>query len=168
VALQKLSIFNNYYHPNSPIMKWKVALCLFIGINSFGYCQQGKEEAAIIKVLEKESATWRAKDVEGHKDCWYIQPYSRILVSIPDGKTIDVPPISKQIMKPENMGNGGFAVHSNYKMNMTKNTAWVSHDEISTDKEGKRTWSYEIRLLEKIKGNWKLVGQSLHIYKREN
>lgn len=149
-------------------MKWKVALCLFIGINSFGYCQQGKEEAAIIKVLEKESATWRAKDVEGHKDCWYIQPYSRILVSLPDGKTIDVPPISKQIMKPENMGNGGFAVHSNYKMNMTKNTAWVSHDEISTDQEGKRTWSYEIRLLEKIKGNWKLVGQSLHIYKREN
>ena len=149
-------------------MKWKVALCLFIGINSFGYCQQGKEEAAIIKVLEKESATWRAKDVEGHKDCWHIQPYSRILVSLPDGKTIDVPPISKQIMKPENMGNGGFAVHSNYKMNMTKNTAWVSHDEISTDKEGKRTWSYEIRLLEKIKGNWKLVGQSLHIYKREN
>ncbi|HCF03487.1 endo-arabinase [Flavobacterium sp.] len=149
-------------------MKWKAVLCLIIGVSSFAYCQQGKEEAAIIKVLEKESATWRAKDVEGHKDCWYVQPYSRILVSLPDGKTIDVPPASKQIMKPENMGNGGFAVNSNYKMSISNSSAWVSHDELSTDAEGKRTWSYEIRLLEKIKGDWKLVGQSLHIYKREN
>jgi hypothetical protein len=53
-------------------------------------------------------------------------------------------------------------------MSINKNNAWVSHDELSTDAEGKRTWSYEIRLLEKIKGQWKLVGQSLHIYKREN
>ncbi len=149
-------------------MKWKAVLCLFIGVSSFAYCQQGKEEAAIIKVLEKESATWRAKDVEGHKDCWYVQPYSRILVSLPDGKTIDVPPASKQNMQAENMGNGGFAVNSNYKMSISNSSAWVSHDELSTDVEGKRTWSYEIRLLEKIKGNWKLVGQSLHIYKREN
>ena len=149
-------------------MKWKAVLYLFIGVSSFAYCQQGKEEAAIIKVLEKESATWRAKDVEGHKDCWYVQPYSRILVSLPEGKTIDVPPASKQNMQAENMGNGGFAVNSNYKMSISNSNAWVSHDELSTDAEGKRTWSYEIRLLEKIKGNWKLVGQSLHIYKREN
>ncbi len=149
-------------------MKWKAVLCLFIGLSSFAYCQQGKEEAAIIKVLEKESATWRAKDVEGHKDCWYVQPYSRILVTNPNGQTQDIPPSSKQIMKPENMGNGGFAVNSNYKMSISNSSAWVSHDELSTDAEGKRTWSYEIRLLEKIKGDWKLVGQSLHIYKREN
>lgn len=149
-------------------MKWKAVLFLFISVSSFVYCQQGKEEAAIIKVLEKESATWRAKDVVGHKGCWYVQPYSRILVSLPDGKTIDVPPASKQNMQTENMGNGGFAVNSNYKMSISNSSAWVSHDELSTDAEGKRTWSYEIRLLEKIKGNWKLVGQSLHIYKREN
>lgn len=129
---------------------------------------KGKAEAAIIKVLEKESATWRARDVEGHKDCWYVQPYSRILVTNPNGQTQDIPPSSKQIMKPENMGNGGFAVNSNYKMSISNSSAWVSHDELSTNAEGKRTWSYKIRLLEKIKRKWKLVGQSLHIYKREN
>ena len=53
-------------------------------------------------------------------------------------------------------------------MSISKNNAWVSHDELSTDVEGKRTWSYEIRLLEKVNEQWKLVGQSLHIYKREN
>lgn len=148
-------------------MKWKLALSFIIGLTVFAYSQNINEEAAIKKLLEKESATWRAKDTQGHADCWHIQPYSRIIVSLPNGQTIDVPPTSKQNMKPENMGNGGFAVHSNYKMSINTTTAWVSHDEISTDTEGKRSWSYEIRLLEKIKGQWKLVGQSLHIYKNE-
>ena len=148
-------------------MKWKAALSLIISITSFAYSQKIDEEAAIKKLLEKESSTWRAKDVKGHTDCWHVQPYSRILVSLPNGQTIDVPPTAMQNEKPESMGNGGFAVNSNYKMNINKNDAWVSHDELSTDAEGKRTWSYEIRLLEKIKGQWKLVGQSLHIYKKE-
>ncbi len=149
-------------------MKWRLALSFIISLSAFAYSQQIDEETAIKKLLEKESATWRAKDVQGHTDCWYIQPYSRILVSLPNGQTIDVPPTAMQNEKPETMGNGGFAVNSNYKMSINQNSAWVSHDELSTDAEGKRTWSYEIRLLEKIKGQWKLVGQSLHIYKREN
>ena len=148
-------------------MKWKLALSFIISLTAFAYSQKIDEETAIKKLLEKESTTWRAKDVQGHLDCWHIQPYSRILVSLPNGQTIDVPPTAMQNEKPETMGNGGFALHSNYKMSINKNNAWVSHDEVSTDAEGKRTWSYEIRLLEKIKGQWKLVGQSLHIYKKE-
>ena len=148
-------------------MKCKATLIMFICIVSFAHCQQMDEDIAIKKLLEKESATWRAKDVKGHADCWHIQPYSKILVSLPDGQTIDVPPTAMKNQKPETMGNGGFAVNSNYKMSISKNNAWVSHDELSTDAEGKRTWSYEIRLLEKIKDEWKLVGQSLHIYKKE-
>jgi hypothetical protein len=69
--------------------------------------------------------------------------------------------------KPEAMGNGGFAVQTNYKMSIKGDTAWVSHDEESTSKEGKKTLSYEIRMLEKINNEWKLVGQSIHIYKSE-
>ncbi|MNF11133.1 hypothetical protein D3C80_2122770 [compost metagenome] len=69
--------------------------------------------------------------------------------------------------KPENMGNGGFSVNTNYKMSINGNTAWVSHDEESTANDGKKTFSYEIRMLEKIAGQWKLVGQSIHIYKQE-
>jgi len=30
-----------------------------------------------------------------------------------------------------------------------------------------KTYSHEIRLLEKINGNWKLVGQTIHVYKTE-
>ncbi|MEY4432520.1 MAG: hypothetical protein RLZZ44_650 [Bacteroidota bacterium] len=148
-------------------MKWKALLFVFTSVTTLAYSQKIDEEIAIKKLLEKESATWRSRDVEGHKACWHIRPYSRILVSKPDEQTQDVPLSSKQNINPENMGNGGFAIHSNIKMSITNNNAWVSHDEVATDADGKRSWSYEIRLLEKIKGQWKLVGQSIHIYKKE-
>lgn len=121
------------------------------------------ESAAIQQLLEKESATWRVGDFKGHSDCWHIQPYSRILVSTATGETFDVPPA---VMKdPEaKMGDGGSSVNSNYKMSIHGDQAWVSHEEVSTAKDGEKTFSHEIRILEKVKGQWKLVGQSIHAY----
>ena len=148
-------------------MKQKLTLCLLIAISLAGYSQKTDEAESIKKLLEKESATWRAQDSKGHTECWHIQPYSRILVSTLEGKTYDVPPAAMIDTKPEAMGNGGFAVQTNYKMSIKGDTAWVSHDEESTSKEGKKTLSYEIRMLEKINNQWKLVGQSIHIYKSE-
>nr|WP_315183447.1 endo-arabinase [uncultured Flavobacterium sp.] len=148
-------------------MKQKLTLCLLIAISLAGYSQKTDEAESIKKLLEKESATWRAQDSKGHTECWHIQPYSRILVSTLEGKTYDVLPAAMIDTKPEAMGNGGFAVQTNYKMSINGDTAWVSHDEESTSKEGKKTLSYEIRMLEKIKNQWKLVGQSIHIYKSE-
>ncbi len=127
---------------------------------SIGYCQS--EEEAIIALLEKESATWRSGDVDAHASCWAIRPYSRILVSTQDGTSIDVPP-AIMLNPPTNMiGSGGTSKNSNYKMNVSGNHAWVSHDEESTTKEGVTSYTYEIRILEKIDGHWKLVGQSIH------
>ena len=148
-------------------MKWKLTFQLLIAIGLKEYSKKKNESALIIQLLEKESASWRARDSKGHSDCWYIQPYSRILVSTPKGETFDVPPAAMMNTKPEAMGNGGFAVNTNYKISINGKTAWVSHDEESTAKDGKKTFSYEIRLLEKIKNKWKLVGQSIHIYKSE-
>jgi hypothetical protein len=145
-------------------MKWKLSFFLLISISIVSYSQKTDESESIKKLLEKESATWRARDSKGHTACWYIQPYSRILISTPEGITIDVPPAAMINTTPDAMGNGGFSTNTNYKMSIHDNNAWVSHNEESTAKDGKKTFSYEIRLLEKIKGQWKLVGQSIHIY----
>ncbi len=145
-------------------MKWTASFFLILIINMASYSQKIDEAAVIKKLLEKESATWRAADSKGHSECWYIQPYSRILISTPEGVTLDIPPTAMINTNPSAMGNGGFSVNTNYKMSINGNSAWVSHDEESTAKDGKKTFSYEIRLLEKIRGQWKLVGQSIHIY----
>lgn len=116
-------------------------------------------------MLEKESATWRAGNASGHAACWHIQPYSRVLVSTADGKALDIPPALMVAPSPS-MGQGGAAVNTNYKMHVAGNTAWVSHDEKSTAKDGQTMYSHEMRMLEKFDNQWKLVGQSIHIYKR--
>lgn len=121
------------------------------------------EEAAIRQVLERESATWRAGDVAGHAACWQLRPYSRIVVSTTAGQVIDVPP-ARMVAPSPSMGQGGSAVNSNYRMHVAGRTAWVSHEEVSTAKDGQKTYSHELRMLEKVKGQWKLVGQSIHQY----
>lgn len=142
------------------------ALFMLLGSLALGGCSQPLDDAAAIKqVLEKESATWRAGDAPGHAACWHIQPYSRVLVSTADGKALDIPPALMVTPSPS-MGQGGAAVNTNYKMHVAGNTAWVSHDEESTAKDGQKTYSHEMRMLEKLDNQWKLVGQSIHIYKR--
>lgn len=143
----------------------KLIVLLFALSTVNAFSQTTDEKKAIVKVLEKEAATWRSGDVKAHADCWQVQPYSRILVSVGDSTALDVPP-ALMVNPPEGMlGKGGSAVMSNIKINASGNNAWVSHNEVSTSAEGKKSYSYEIRILEKINGQWKLVGQSIHVYK---
>ncbi|WP_082892876.1 MULTISPECIES: TolB family protein [Emticicia] len=144
-------------------------LILFVLIlSSLGTkAQISKDSLAIIRLLEKEGVAWRKGDVKGFTDCWVARPKGRIFNSSADGKS-RVASTSMMQNPPVNlMGGGGFSVHSNHDMSVSGNTAWVSHDEVSISKEGKETLSREVRLLEKIAGNWKLVGQSAHFYNRE-
>lgn len=153
------------YSINYNTMNWKLST-LLIGLFSLGSNAQTTESENIIKVLEKESATWRSGDSKAHASCWHIQPYSRILVSTTDGKTYDVP-AEEMVKISDAAGPGGSAINTNYKMNINGNTAWVSHNEASTAKDGVISYSYEIRLLEKINNEWKLVGQSIHMYNKD-
>ncbi len=144
-------------------MKFSSALLLLFTFIFFN-CRSPMDDAtAIRQLLEKESATWRAADFQGHSDCWHIQPYSKILISTTTGATYDVPPA---LMKDPNakMGDGGTSANSNYNLSIHGDYAWVSHDEVSTAKDGQNTYSHEIRILEKVEGKWKLVGQSIHMY----
>lgn len=141
----------------------KKAFQILITIHLLSCTPSMNDTLAIQQLLEKESATWRSGDFEAHSDCWHIQPYSRILVSTAKGQTFDVPPALMKDPKAQ-MGDGGSSENSNYKMSIQGDHAWVSHEEVSTAKDGAKTYSHEIRMLEKVNGAWKLVGQSIHMY----
>lgn len=145
----------------------RIGILFFISILTFtGYCQN-REELAIKQLLEKESATWRTGDIKAHAECWLIKPYSKIVISTVEGNVIDVPP-DLMINPPANMiGQGGSSINSNYKMHIDGKNAWVSHNEESTAPDGTKSFTYEFRILEKTRGKWKLVGQSIHAYKPE-
>ena len=123
------------------------------------------EEAAIKAVIEKETATWRAGDIKAHADCWQAQPYSRVLVATTDGTTLDVPIALMLNPTPDIMGGGGNSVNTNFRISINGNTAWSSHDQETTAKDGTKSYSYEMRMLEKINGMWKIVGETVHHYK---
>lgn len=146
-------------------MKQILFACLALLFATASEAQTTNDTTAIKQLLEKESATWRSGDIEAHAACWQVQPYSKILVSTPDGKCYDVPPQAVIHPSPASVGKGGSAVNSNYTFSIHGNDAWVSHDEASTAKDGTITYSHEIRILEKINNEWKLVAQSIHLYK---
>ncbi len=80
---------------------------------------------------------------------------------------IDVPP-SIRIKPPANMmGTGGTFSNSDYKISVIGNSAWVSHNEESISKDGQKTYSLEFKMLEKINGDWKIVGMSIHAYNKK-
>lgn len=147
--------------------KFRLTITVIIGFLLFTSCgREHDDAAAIIKVLEKESVTWRSGDSVAHAACWQIRPYSSILVSTADGKVYDVPPEMMIHPSSGNMGKGGISVNSNYKISIHGIGAWVSHDETSTASDGTKSYSKEIRMLEKVNGSWKLVGQSIHLYRK--
>jgi len=145
-------------------MKGNIAMHVCLAFLFYSCNKSVDDASAIKKLLEKESATWRSGDVAAHATCWKIEPYSRILVSTSDGNTFDVPPDQMIHPSPNSLGKGGSSINTNYKMSIHGNNAWVSHNEESTAKDGKKSYSYEIRILEKTDGEWKLVGQSIHLY----
>jgi hypothetical protein len=146
-------------------MKQLLFACFPILAATASKAQTTNYTTAIKQLLEKESATWRSGDIQAHASCWHIQPYSKMLVSTPDGKCYDVPPQTMIHPSASSVGKGGSAVNSNYTFSIHGNDAWVSHDEASTAKDGTVTYSHEIRILEKINNEWKLVAQSIHLYK---
>ncbi|HEY2727927.1 MAG TPA: hypothetical protein VGI61_12180 [Parafilimonas sp.] len=62
------------------------------------------------------------------------------------------------------MGQGGFATAINYRMSIHNDNGWTSFDEVSTAKDGTKSYSYEMWMVEKINGEWKLVAASMYFY----
>lgn len=138
---------------------------LLLNILVFSVFAQHSDQIAIKAIIEKETETWRLKDVEGHANCWAIKPYGRILVSTEDGTAFDLSPAEMINAKADIMGFEGKSANTNYKFSVNGNTSWVSYDQVKTAPDGQKSYSYEMRMLEKIKQQWKIVGMSVHHYK---
>ncbi len=138
---------------------------LIVSIVLFSCNKKTDETSAIKAVIERETTTWRLGDIKGHAACWHIQPYTRILVSTADGLTLDISPNIIINPTPDIMGDKSVSVNTNYKISVNGNSAWSSHDQQTTATDGTKSYSYEMRMLEKINGQWKIVGESVHHYR---
>ena len=161
-------LFNSFLNCPTTIcenMKKTFYFLIVINLTVCGCIQKNDETQAIKAVIENETNTWRAGDIKGHAACWYVQPYTRILVSTADGLTLDISPNVIINPTPDIMGDKSVSVNTNYKISVNGNSAWSSHDQETTATDGTKSYSYEMRMLEKINGQWKIVGESVHHYK---
>ena len=148
-------------------MKTLTTLLIAFVLSGSVTAQSVNDTTAIKLLLEKESATWRQGDVKRQAACWQIRPYSKVWVSTIDGKFIDVPVETIVHPKQDRMGGGGSSENFNYVYSIRGDGAWVSHDERSIAKDGSVTYSHEVRMLEKIAREWKLVAQFIYAYRPE-
>jgi hypothetical protein len=125
---------------------------------------QTADEMAIQKLCETETRSWLNADAVTFNNCWQLRPYSRIMVTTEDGQTISIGSSQMQSAVASQMGGGGTFANSNYQIHIEGNTAWATYDEVKTDAKGQQHPSYELRLLEKVNGEWKIVGMSVHHY----
>ena len=146
-------------------MKFILTIYLLVTF-TFAHTQTNNDSIAIVKLLEKAATTFRLGDAKAYADCWHVQPYSIILISTADGKAISIP--AEALAKPSSaMGQGGYATVTNYNMSIHADNGWTSFDEISTAKDGTKSYSHEVWMVEKFNGEWKLVAASMHFYKQQ-
>jgi hypothetical protein len=142
-------------------MKSSCILFLLLVFGKSGFCQTN-DSTQIVRLLEKESSTWRSGDSAAHADCWKIEPFSTVIIITAD-KTFSIPAEKLAHATKENMGKGGTSKNFNYIMNIHGNNALVTHHETSTTPSGVVSNSFEVRMLEKVNNYWKLTGQIIQV-----
>ena len=124
---------------------------------------QPSDTTSILQLIEKEGLSWRNGDLQGFKNAWLVKPNGIVFISTQEGNFIEVDPAKMANPTQEMIGSGGLAVHTNFKFNISGASAWVSHDQVAINKLGKASTSKEIRFLEKVADQWKMIGQSVHM-----
>ena len=142
-------------------MKSSCILFFFLVFGKSSFCQTN-DSTRIVRLLQKESSTWRSGDSAAHADCWKIEPFSTVIIITAD-KTFSIPAEKLAHATKENMGKGGSSRNSNYIMNIHGNNAVVTHHETSTTPSGVVSNTFEVRMLEKVNNDWKLTGQIIQV-----
>lgn len=144
-------------------MKKMILTTLLALCGLFVYAQSA-DEAAIKKVCEAETRTWLDGDKAGHAACWHIQPYSLVMVSLADGTFLSAAGNEIIAVEEKAIGGGGTFTNSNYVIRINGNTAWATFDQAGADGKGNKMTAKELRVLEKVNGEWKIVVMDAHLY----
>lgn len=144
-------------------MKKMILTTLLALCGLFVYAQSA-DEADIKKVCEAETRTWIDGDESGHAACWHVQPYSSLCVSLADGTLINMSGADLMKNEKKTMGGGGTFTNSNYIIKVSGDMAWATFDQVGANPKGQQKTSKELRILEKVKGTWKIVVVNAHLY----
>ena len=141
----------------------------FIGYSVHGIPKDKKEEeAAIKKVIEKETQTWLDRDAEGMTSCFANVEYALQLVyhgnmasnngiAYSTNEKKNAPEQLKAFVASMGKSDGSTFKNDNYVVRVSGASAFAYFDQTTTSTTGEKQHFYETRYLEKVNGEWKIV-----------
>jgi Domain of unknown function (DUF4440) len=121
------------------------------------------EEAVIKKVIEKETQSFIDRDAAAMIACHGNQPYSLLLVTesgnvhYNTNEKTNQPAALQGFIKTLGKPDGSSFKNTGYKIQVNGTSAFAYYDEITTAKDGKIAHFHEVRYLEKIGNDWKII-----------
>lgn len=163
----------------------KVYLLLGLAVFCFFSCQTGstenpspetaqsidfeKEKAAILEVIDAESAAFWNKDFEKFAACWVHGPHVRTMGWWEDGGVTVVQGWEERANRtkkhmaasPEPNPTANNVIRKNWNIRIFRDVAWLTFDQYGED-TGDQLMdmpgrSRETRILEKVDGKWKIA-----------
>jgi hypothetical protein len=117
-----------------------------------------EEEAAIIKMLEADTKAFLAGDVAGLKSTWAFTPYTRGMAVSSNGQKAYGGSGDEMLKWVEGIQpTEATFVNSNYNIQINGNMAWATFDQKVTQPGKSTAAAHEVRCMEKINGNWRIV-----------
>jgi len=127
------------------------------------------EKAAILEVINEESAGFWDKDFERYANCWVKGPHIRTMGWWEDGGVTVVEGWEERAKRtkahmeasPEPNPTATNVIRKNMNLRIFKDVAWLTFDQYGED-TGDETMdmpglSRETRILEKVDGKWKIA-----------
>lgn len=152
--------------------KWMMATLHYTDIQA----SKADDEAAIKAVVEKETTAWNARDAATMVSCWANTDYA--LTAVYHGvmernngvyfgpnPNKNLPETVKAIVATMGKPDGSTFKNENYVIRVTGKSAFAYFDQTTTTGDGSQRNAYQIRYLEKISGDWKIVYMGSIIHK---
>lgn len=137
---------------------------------------QSADEAAIKAVIERETQAYHNADAAAMIDCWANVPQSlqHGAYLTAEGKYEIFRNTNEKTDLPEKVKKGAADAkpdgitfqNTDYVFRITGNAAFVQYEQTETDPKGTKTYAHEVRYLEKIGGQWKIIYVGVIFYKK--
>lgn len=129
---------------------------------------QSADETAIRTVIENESKAFHTNtDRTAFLGYWSVTPDTRLVYSGPADAHSTIPgdamksaAASGQLPPADN----AVSEMTNFVIKASGTVGWAAFDQKTTTPDGKSEYMREIRCMEKVRGEWKIVSSSVHQY----
>ena len=124
--------------------------------------QTSEEEAAVKNALDDQARLLYSGDTEVFSKLWKDDPKNFVIMSGTAGEFLEID--NEQVKKNYALNKPRNATPKcyNYKIKIVGNVALAHYDQDNMYNNGVKKTEHNLQILEKVNGEWKIIGKSIH------